>query len=428
MKTRITEEEISSTFKQALKKKIIKPVKDTASIFYNLSFLEERILDLEKQFPENTLHSIAMKANPLFRIQEKIRDLGAGSEVASLPELQLAIAAGFERDKIVFDSPCKTLEEIAFALEMGVHLNADSFHELERIDQLLKKMKSDSVIGIRINPQVGTGSIKSTSVAGTISKFGVPLLTGRQELFKAFRKYPWLTGVHLHIGSQGMPVDLLTKGMKRVLDFTEEVNSLLQKPNGKKRITVFDIGGGLAVSYRQNREAISMQQYRTSLGKEVPALFSGDYRLITEFGRYIHTNTAWAASRVEYVKREKDYNIIMSHLGADFMLRECYNPQDWHHEIGVMDADGNLKNPAKKEKYFIAGPLCFAGDIIGHDLELPLVEEGDYLIIHDVGGYTLSMWSRYNSRQVPMVVGYRNDELEVLKEREGIEEVIGFWR
>ena len=118
----------------------------------------------------------------------------------------------------------------------------------------------------------------------------------------------------------------------------------------------------------------------------------------------------------------------MSHLGADFMLRECYNPQDWHHEIGVMDANGKLKSPDKKEKYFIAGPLCFAGDIIGHDLELPEVKEGDYLIIHDVGGYTLSMWSRYNSRQVPKVIGYEGKKIEILKKRERIPEVVDFWK
>ncbi|MBE0654358.1 MAG: diaminopimelate decarboxylase, partial [Bacteroidales bacterium] len=338
--------------------------------------------------------------------------------------------AGYDPAAIVFDSPCKTREEIEFALLNDIHINADSLNELERIDSLIKKTASKSSIGVRINPQVGNGLIKSTSVADLISKFGVPLEPNREKLMACFRMYPWLTGVHLHIGSQGMPIPLLTMGVKKVMEFTQEVNRLLEGPGNQKRISIFDIGGGLPVSYRFDQSPVSMKEYRAALEKEVPELFSGDFRIITEFGRYIHTNAGWAASRVEYVKKEADYNILMTHLGADFMLRECYNPQDWHHEITVLDSEGNLKDPVKTQKYFIAGPLCFAGDIIGHDIELPAVNEGDYIVIHDVGAYTLSMWSRYNSRQTPLVIGYSEEDetFEVLKNRENVNQVIGFWK
>ena len=43
---------------------------------------------------------------------KKIKELGVGLEVASLPELYLAEATGFSADKIVFDSPSKTKTEI----------------------------------------------------------------------------------------------------------------------------------------------------------------------------------------------------------------------------------------------------------------------------------------------------------------------------
>jgi diaminopimelate decarboxylase len=73
--------------------------------------------------------------------------------------------------------------------------------------------------------------------------------------------------------------------------------------------------------------------------------------------------------------------------------------------------------------------LCFAGDIIARDIELPEAEAGDYILIHDTGAYTLSMWSRYNSRQIPKVIGYdkENKTFEVLKERESKEDLLKFW-
>lgn len=430
MKARIADIEISGVLKRAIDSGIFDPGIDTSAIFYDLDFFDERVQDLIRLFPDNSLHAIAIKANPLLNILQRLSILKVGSEAASHPELQLAIDAGFSPNCIVFDSPCKTENELRYAIEKGVHINADSLDELERIDKLLKATESKSTFGIRINPQVGTGAIKSTSVAGDISKFGVPIETNRKNLIKAFHKYSWLKGVHLHIGSQGMPVDLLTKGVRKVMDLVLEINRKYDNPEGSQRISVFDMGGGLAISYRKDREALSMKDYREALENEVPELFNGNFTIITEFGRYIHTNTAWAVSRVEYVKKETGYNIIMSHLGADFMLRECYNPQDWHHEISVLDSKGNLKDVSQTEMYFIAGPLCFAGDVIGHDIELPVVEEGDYIIIHDVGAYTLSMWSRYNSRQVPVVLGYKSGgkEFEALKLREEINEVIDFWK
>ncbi|HEX7680890.1 MAG TPA: diaminopimelate decarboxylase, partial [Thermoanaerobaculia bacterium] len=79
--------------------------------------------------------------------------------------------------------------------------------------------------------------------------------------------------------------------------------------------------------------------------------------------------------------------------------------------------------------YVIAGPLCFAGDIVARNVLLPRIEEGDFIIIRDTGAYTLSMWSRYNSRQMPKVVGYRDDGalMTILKQRETVHDIIAFW-
>ena len=420
---------MSDVFSLALAEKDLITDDDTVVIFYDLNFLKERIVNLQNLFPSNTLHAVAVKTNPLITTLKKLNELGVGLEAASLPELYLAEASGFSADKIVFDSPCKTKKEIEYALKLGVYLNADSFDELDRIADILKTIKTTSIIGVRVNPQIGSGSIQSTSVATTVSKFGIPLNDNADKLREYYLKYDWLKSIHVHIGSQGCAVPLIVDGIKKVLSFAIEVNDRLKKQAGKNLIKTFDIGGGLPVSYHAGKSQISLEQYYALLTLECKELFTDEFRLITEFGRYIHANTGWVASKVEYVKKENNCNIIMTHAGADLFLRECYHPNDWYHQISVADKYGKLKNGSIKNSYTIAGPLCFAGDIIARDIILPEVTEGDYILIHDAGAYTLSMWSRYNSRQIPKVIGYSASpyQFEVMKNRECKEDLLDFW-
>lgn len=428
IKPNLSKEEISSAFSKVLMENTLINEEDTSIVFYDLSFIEERINGLQKLLPQNALHAIAVKANPLTKVLSKIKDLGVGAEAASLPELQLAEKAGFAPETIVFDSPAKTRSEIEYTLKAGVSLNADSFDELDRIAEILKTEKSTSTIGIRINPQVGAGSIKTTSVAGAISKFGIPLNENKDKLIAYFLKHPWLRAIHVHIGSQGCPVSLIIEGIRKILDLAIEINEQLKRTD-QNLIKTFDIGGGLPVSYHSEKVPVSMQQYVSMLKTSCYELFTGQFRLVTEFGRYIHANAGWVASKVEYVKREPGSNIIISHVGADLFLRKCYNPDDWHHHITVVDKNGKLKTRTDTNKYMVAGPLCFAGDVIARELELPVTTEGDYILIHDTGAYTLSMWSRYNSRQMPKVIGYYSERghFEILKERETVEELTKFW-
>ncbi len=424
-KSNLTVESIGNALRSALSNGFLRE-DDTLVIFHDLSFLQERIQHLNSCFPSHTLHAIAMKANPLKRLLEFIRPLGAGAEVASLAELKMALKTSYPANRIVFDSPVKTWQELEFALTAGVHINIDSLAELERVAALKQTIVSGSTIGIRINPQVGAGTIAESSVAGEYSKFGVPVKTRRKELGDAFLTYPWLTGVHLHVGSQGCSMELLLSGIGVLYNFVSEINEK-RTATGQEPIFIFDIGGGLPVSYKGDQIPVSMEDYAHAIRNEFPELFTIHYSLLTEFGRWVHVNAGWTVSRVEYVKRDSGINTAMIHAGADLFLRECLSPKSWQHEYSVFDKTGNLKSGKDVNPYNLAGPLCFSGDILALNVALPLIEEGDYLVIHDTGGYTFSMWSRYNSRQTPRIMGYAGEEFQILKERESFEELEGFW-
>lgn len=458
---------IEKALKGALKSGWIRE-EDTAVIFYDLDFLRSRLEGLKHIFPASTLHALAIKANPLKRILEFNRVTGMGVEAASMGEVSLALKTGYKPGQIVYDSPVKTYQELEFALKTGIHINIDNLSELDRISKIYPMVNSSSLIGIRINPQVGVGSILESSVAGEYSKFGIPIKTRKKELYTAFETYPWLRGVHLHVGSQGCPMELLINGIGILYDFAMEVNEIRRKKNFPT-LDIFDIGGGLPVSYNHAQSPPSMDEYVRAIRHRAPELFSDQvsdspihqltnspaFRLITEFGRWAFTHAGWTISRVEYVKHDPGISTAMIHVGADLFVRECLNPKDWQHEYSVYDKNGNLKAQdtnclpdrqgcriqdtasmienrkskiVNQKSYNLAGPLCFSGDILAKGVLLPEIEEGDYIAIHDSGSYTFSMWSRYNSRQAPRILGLQGEKFEILKERETLEEVGGFWK
>ncbi|MBI3924501.1 MAG: diaminopimelate decarboxylase [Armatimonadetes bacterium] len=380
-----------------------------SAIFHDLGLLRRRIEELTRCFPGDALHSAAIKANPVVEILRTCVAFGMGLEAASLEEVELARAAGCPPSRIVFDSPAKTLEELEEALRLGVILNADNRTELERIDRL---PRGDSWIGLRINPLVGAGSIPSTSVAGSGSKFGVPLDPAVRLLFE---RYPWLVGVHLHVGSQGCGTDLLVEGVRRAYNLARDVPGL----------RFLDIGGGLPAAYSAPSEGkADIGAYAEALRAGMPELFSGGARprLITEFGRALQANCGWAVSRVEYVKD----NTAIVHLGADFLVRPVYQPQYWQHEMAVFGPDGQPRT-GEPEPWSIGGPLCFQGDFIAREILLPRLEPGDWLLIRDTGAYTLALWSRFCSRGIPPVLGYQGEDVRVLRQGERPSDVVAFW-
>ncbi len=428
MLMRIQPNDIANVLSSVINQGLISD-QDTSVVCYDQDRIRARLKELSEMFPVKTLHAVAVKANPLLSLLKDLVDQGAGLECASLCEVRLALAAGCPPQRIIFDSPVKTHSDLAFALDQGVHINVDNLTELDRIQDAIH---TDShlvpkTLGLRINPQVGQGRIPSTSVAADFSKFGVPLGEYRSHIVTRFLQLPWLNTLHCHIGSQGCTLEQLTGAVGQLLDVAMEIESKA----GEQRVTHLDIGGGLPAPYSQEQESLpTAEDYVKALKWDYPELFGKKYTLMTEFGRYIHANAAFAATRVEYVKIQEDQRLALVHLGADMFLRKCYQPDFWQHELCVFAPNGQEKS-APALAYNIGGPLCFAGDFLARNIRLPELEPGDWLGIRDAGAYTLSMWSRYNSRPMPLVLAYstRDDELVLspVKPRETFEQVLSFW-
>uniref|UniRef100_A0A383W8Q7 Orn/DAP/Arg decarboxylase 2 N-terminal domain-containing protein n=1 Tax=Tetradesmus obliquus TaxID=3088 RepID=A0A383W8Q7_TETOB len=415
----------------------------------------------EAGYPASTLHTVAVKANPVGKVLQQFRDRGMGAEAASLGELQQALQVGFPPERIVFDSPAKTRSELRFALSAGVAVNLDNFQELQRAADLLAAepalIQQQQLIGLRINPQVGEGSIAALSTGGAVSKFGFPLQEARGELIAAFQAHPWLNMLHLHVGSQGLELGTTMAGVAAVWKLLQEIEAAC----GKGRVRVLDIGGGLSVDFASDDvpQETPFQKQARLLAASIPELFSPDcsVRLVTENGRLLLAKAGCVASVVEYTKSSGGRHIAVTHVGADLCMRACYMPDTWGLRVFVCDAKGRQKEGAagvEEVVQDIAGPLCFQGDRLAVGRNMPKAEVGDYVLVADVGAYTLSMYSRYNSRCSPPVYGYTSTsaaagaaaegqvaavvdsqvaaggdamQLELLRAGETLQQVLHFW-
>ncbi|MFF8616488.1 diaminopimelate decarboxylase [Streptomyces sp. NPDC015350] len=354
--------------------------------------------------PATVQHTFAAKACGLVPVLRLLADAGMGCEVASPGELEQALAAGFPYDRIVFDSPAKTVEELEFALAHGIAINLDNFQELARVDRLLAGREPAGPIGLRVNPQVGAGAIGAMSTATATSKFGVALRDpgAVKAVTEAFAARPWLNRLHAHVGSQGCPLPLIARGVGVAHDLAERINERL----GRTRITGLDIGGGLPVNFDDEGDRPTYADYVAELRAAAPGLLDGRYTLVTEFGRSLLAKSGTVATLVEYTKSAGGRQIAVTHAGAQVATRTVFMPDSWPLRVGIFDASGRPKQ-GPTQVVDIAGPCCFAGDLTAIGRELPVVEPGDVVALYDTGAYYFSSHFSYNSLPRPAVYGYR---------------------
>ncbi|MGD9508121.1 MAG: diaminopimelate decarboxylase [Geminicoccaceae bacterium] len=378
--------------------------------FVDTAGVRSAIAELHRAFPAHFTHAFAAKAGSLEGILRLVRDAGMACEVASPGELAQAEAAGFQPGEIVFDSPAKTRGEIRLALARGMVLNIDNFQELARVDALMAELgRSAATIGIRINPQVGVGTIAAMSTATRTSKFGIALDDpgNRARILAAFGERPWLTCVHTHIGSQGCPLELVAGGIAKAVGLAREINTIA----GRRQVTTIDIGGGLPVNFESEDVTPSFAEYAAILHEAAPALFTGEFHVITEFGRSILAKNGFILARVEYTKTTGGRHIAITHAGAQIATRTVFMPELWAIRVSALDPAGRPKSGARIEQD-VAGPCCFAGDIVASRRMLPLLEPDDWVLLHDTGAYYFSTPFVYNSLPRVAVHGFElSDEV-----------------
>ncbi len=367
---------------------------EPAIIFYLREALDHRLDQLQEYFPANCLHAIAIKTCDQLPVLKHIAERGMGLEAASAEEVQLAVSAGVPNEKIVFDSPVKTRREIEYCHKYlpGLIVNANCLEELERYPP-----DFTGTLGLRINPLVEADAPKLFNVSRQGSKFGVPI-SRKEAILRATLQHQQIKGLHMHIGSGVRNFEENLRALAQLKDLADEINTQRTQKGIVQRIEFIDIGGGIEFDTEEDT-AYTVRTFTDGL-KVIEGLIQ-NYRLITEYGKFVHKESSCTVSRVEYVTEGKSGlpGTIYLHVGADLFVRKVYSDLEIEYPYFVIHR--KAANQVGSGRYNVVGPLCFAGDVLLNNVELPRLEEGDWFVFNHTGANTISMWSKHCSRTPP---------------------------
>ncbi|MFX1455382.1 MAG: diaminopimelate decarboxylase family protein [Promethearchaeota archaeon] len=200
-------------------------------------FLEKRIRDNINSFNiifseifENFKSYYSMKANYLLDICKIINSEEIGLEIVSLPELKLALKAGFSPNKIIIGGPYLPVNLIDSSIKNKVkEIIVYNLNDLEKINNLAQKYNLVQNICIRVNSQ------KYNSNLGIqLNKTNINVLKNSIKRFKNIN----LTSILSHFGTQMNNSVQFQKNANNVVNFLK----LLE--NNDIFINNVNLGGG----------------------------------------------------------------------------------------------------------------------------------------------------------------------------------------
>jgi diaminopimelate decarboxylase len=336
----------------------------------------------------------AVKALPNPRILAIMREQGFGFDCSSVPELVLSRSIGARGEDIMFTSNNTAVSEFeAAAADGGCILNLDD------ISLVPKVPKFPELICFRYNP--GPRRTGNAIIGNPVeAKYGL----AHDQVVEAYRRAASRGarrfGLHTMVVSNERNHGFMVQTVAMLFELIEWVSRELGI-----RFEFMNMGGGLGIPYRPGDEPLNL----AALGSEVTELFrrfkaQHGYapRLYMESGRYM---TGAHGALVATAINRKD--IYRSYIGVDACMSALMRPAMYgaYHHITV---PGKFdRQPAGAVD--VVGSLCENNDKFAIQRELPAIQEGDILVIHDTGAHGHAMGFTYNGRLRPKELLLRHD-------------------
>lgn len=371
----------------------------TPFYYYDSEVLQQTLdaINAETSKHENYHVHYAIKANANASVLKVIQKAGLGVDCVSGGEIQAALDAGFDAEKIVYAGVGKSDWEINLGLDAGIFcFNVESLEELHIINELAQAKNKVAQVCFRINPNVGAHTHANITTGLAENKFGIAM----EDMETAIREAEALTcvkfiGLHFHIGSQ-----ILEMGDFEAL--CVRVNELLQRL-GEQGIEVenINVGGGLGISYTDPNGAPipDFKAYFDTYANGIK--LSEGQHMHFELGRAVVGQMGSLITRVLYTKQGKVKQFAIVDAGMTDLIRPALYQA--YHKIE------NISSDESEQKYDVVGPICESSDVFGKEISINACHRGDFIALRSAGAYGEIMASQYNCRKLPQ--GIMSDEL-----------------
>lgn len=364
-------------------------------------------------FPSFTEY-FAVKALPNPYILKVLESEGCGGDCSSLPELMLCEKSGITGRRIMFTSNDTPAQEFVYAQKLGAIINLDDITHIDFLKNALGGKLPDTIC-FRYNP----GPLKEggNSIIGKPeeAKYGLT----KEQMIHAYKicKAEGVKhfGIHTMVASNELNPDFFVDTVRIVFELILEV----QKECGVN-IEFADLGGGVGIPYRPGQKKVDLDYVAKGIkvlyDKMIVPAGLDPLKLCFECGRPITGPYGWLVTKAIHEK-----NIYRNYIGVDASMADLMRPGMYgaYHEVTV----SGKENAPKDYVYDVSGSLCENCDKFAVQRNLPKIEMGDLLIIHDAGAHGRAMGFNYNGKLRAGELLLRSDgTVKEIRRRETIED------
>jgi diaminopimelate decarboxylase len=353
------------------------------------------------------------KTNYLNAVCNIFHQEGSWAEVVSGFEYDKAINLGVDGRKIIFNGPDKSEHDLTKAITNDSLIHIDHLDELYSITELADKLNKRPRVAIRVNMDTG--------VYPMWDRFGFNYENG--QAWDAINKIMHsekmeLVGLHCHIGTFMLSPSAYGVAASKLAEL-----ALAVEQKFKQEIKYIDMGGGFASkntlkgSYLPGHdtnptiddfaEAITTVLLDSSFKKNKLPL------LILETGRALVDEAGYLLGSVISNKRSSTgrRNTIID-IGVNILFTSFW----YDHKI----------TPAQPFTHYtedtcLYGPLCMNIDVIRESANLPLLNKGDHIVIHNAGAYNMTQWMQFITLRPNVVLIDLDEKPHLIRSKESLE-------
>ncbi|MBN9050766.1 MAG: type III PLP-dependent enzyme [Rhizobiales bacterium] len=343
---------------------------DGPCLVVDLEVVRENYTNFAKALPDTRVF-YAVKANPAPEVLSLLASLGSCFDTASVPEIEMVLAAGATPDRISFGNTIKKERDVARAYALGIRLFAVDCKE--EVDKIARSAPGSRVFCRILSDCVGAEWPLSR-------KFGCEPVMAVDVLEHALRQGLEPYGVSFHVGSQQRNQHAWDRALAQAAAVFKEC--------GERGInlSMVNLGGGFPTKYLKN--VPSVKTYGNAIFKALRKHFGNRIpETIIEPGRGMVGNAGVIETEVVLVSKksdEDDVRWVYLDIGKFGGLAETMD-EAIRYPIRTPRDGGDLA------PCVLAGPTCDSADVLYEKQPYPLpvsLEIGDKLLIEGTGAYT----------------------------------------
>ena len=329
----------------------------------------------------------AVKATPSPIIMKILHEEGCGVDCSSLTELMLSDAIGMSGSDIMFSANVTPAEDFALASKLNAIINFEDFTHIEFFEKIATIPET---VSCRYNPGGVFKSANGIMDNPGDAKYGMT----KEQLKEAFHvlkeKGAKHFGIHSFLASCTTSNDYYPTLAKTLFELAVELKDELDV-----HIAFINLSGGVGVPYMPEDTACDIMEIGEGVRKVYEEVFTpagmNDVAIFTEMGRFMLAPYGALITTAIHEKHIYKEYIGVDACAVDLMRPAMYN--SYHHITLLGKEDAQCTNT-----YDITGGLCENNDKFAIDRDMPKIDMGDIVYIHDTGAHGHAMGYNYNGK------------------------------